>query len=180
MKIGIDFDNVLANTAKTYLDIYNNFVTANYTINDITKYEISEILPQEHQKLLENMWTNDLLWNNIQPLQDSQLYVNMLSKKYDIYIVTSTHPEIAGIKFAWLQKQYPFIEAEKFITIYKKQMLDLDIMIDDHVKNLVNSRYSGILLNYPWNTNFHAESEHNIYRAENWKEIYDIIESGVI
>ena len=64
---------------------------------------------------------------------------------------------------------------KRLIICHNKQLLsELTFLIDDYQKNLLNGKYKKIILSYPWNIDFDCNSN-GIFRANNWKEIYDII-----
>jgi 5'(3')-deoxyribonucleotidase len=56
--------------------------------------------------------------------------------------------------------------------MHKKQMLKLDILIDDCLDNFKDAEYTGICLKYPWNENGDLE---NVIYADDWAEIASII-----
>lgn len=174
MKIGIDFDNVLANSTSVYLELFNKLVSTNYKLNDIRDYNICKILPNKYDNLVRRLWQDKFIWDNIQPLSDSQTYTSLLAKKHELYVITASTPSVIDWKFNWLKKNYPFLKEENFIVIRDKQLINIDVLIDDYEINLINGNYKGILLNKPWNEDFN-ESEYNISRANNWEEIYQII-----
>ena len=82
MKIGIDFDNVLANSTSVYLELFNKLVSTNYKLNDIRDYNICKILPNKYDNLVRKLWQDKSIWDNIQPLSDSQTYTSLLAKKH--------------------------------------------------------------------------------------------------
>lgn len=176
MKIGIDFDNILSNTTCTYLDLFNKLVSTNYTINDIRDWDMRKVLPEKYKYLIETLWRYRELWENIKPLSESQVYVNLLAKEHEVYIVTATDLQVADYKFSWLWKNYPFLDKDKVIITKYKQLIDLDVLIDDYQGNLIGGKYKGILFTYPWNEDFNAE-QNNIIRVRNWTEAYKAIQS---
>jgi len=77
-----------------------------------------------------------------------------------------------------LCRTFPFIDVRKrLITTQCKQMIKLDILIDDCVDNLVGGEYKGILMNYSWNSNFDDTSDNKIYRAFDWAQVKSVIEN---
>ena len=57
----------------------------------------------------------------------------------------------------------------------KKQMLggNIDVLIDDHLGNIIGGRYFSILLSYPWNDDINVIFP---YRCNNWNEIDEALE----
>lgn len=61
MKIGIDFDNVLANSTSVYLELFNKLVSTNYKLNDIRDYNICKILPNKYDNLVRKLWQDKFM-----------------------------------------------------------------------------------------------------------------------
>jgi 5'(3')-deoxyribonucleotidase len=171
-KIGLDFDCILATTTQTWIDLYNRLTGQNVELEDIKEWNISKAVLPEHSELIFDLLFNKNLWRSIQPLPESQYYVSLLCKEYDVYVITNSHWETWSAKMEWLIKQYPFIDTHKVWVGAEKQMFGVDLLIDDYENNLINGHYSKILLDYPWNRNIN-DKEFGILRAYNWKEIYD-------
>ena len=80
-------------------------------------------------------------------------------------------------KAEWLQRTFPFIDVKKnLICMQKKQMLggNIDVLIDDHLGNIIGGRYFSILLSYPWNDDISVLI--HPYRCDNWDEIDKALE----
>jgi 5'(3')-deoxyribonucleotidase len=157
-RIGLDYDCILANTTEEVVNLYNFYTGENLQLEDITEWDFSKVVPDKYVKLIFDLFYNDRLWNSIKPLPESQYY--------------TTYPENVKIKTDWLLKQYPYINEKNIIITHNKQIIGVDLMIDDYEKNLINGHFSKILLDYPWNRNIN-DKEFGIMRAYNWKEIYD-------
>ena len=78
------------------------------------------------------------------------------------------------IKIEWLLKHYPFLNEKNVIISHNKQIINVDLLVDDFEGNLINGHYSKILLDYPWNRNIN-DKEHGILRVHNWKEVYKAV-----
>lgn len=165
-------DCVLSNTTEEVIKLYNLYTGENLKMKDIVEWDLRKAVPEKHANLIPDLFKNDRLWDSIKPLPDSQYYLSKLSKKYDIYIVTSTPPESLKIKSEWLFKQYPFIKRENLITCNNKQMIGVDLLVDDYEENLINGNYSKILLTYPWNKKV-DNKKYGILRVYDWWGIYN-------
>jgi len=173
-RIGLDFDCILANTTEAWVNLYNRYVNGNLEIDNITEWNISKFVPEKHKGIIMDLLFNKRLWESIQPLPDSQYYTSLLCKDYDVYVITNTHWKTYKAKVEWLIKQYPYIDTNNIIVTSKKQMIDVDLLVDDYEMNLISGSYNKVLLNYPWNKNVN-DKEHGIVRAYDWKGIYDAV-----
>jgi len=173
-KIGLDMDCILNNLTQAWIDLYNRYTGLEIKLEDIKEWDISKAVKPEHKELIFDLLFNKKLWNSIQPLADSQYYVSLLCKEYNVYVVTNTHWDTLPVKMEWLIKQYPFIDTKKIWVGAEKQMISVDLLVDDFEDNLIGGHYSKVLLDYPWNRNIN-DKEFGIIRAYDFKGIYDSI-----
>ena len=160
-----------------FLDLFNEYTGEKYTINDLTDWDLHKTLPQKYSKLIDNLWFDKELWHRVQPLCDSQQYVKRLvdNKNIDIFVVTNTHPKLVDIKTKILKREYPFIDTENNLFVCKqKQLIHLDVLIDDNINNLIGGDYKKILMTYPYNKSFNCPKE-GMLRVNDWSEIYNEI-----
>ena len=99
---------------------------------------------------------------------------------HDIYFVTSSLPSNLDKKIKHLARNLNFLPKEYVwkhtINIHKKQLLKLDILVDDCYDNLSGDKeYTPILFRYPWNRIMMKEE--NIRSASTWEEVYDCIKA---
>ena len=176
MIIGIDIDNTLVNTAESVVDYINKRLPIKLDINNINQYWIENSLPEQYRWIVKTAFTDSSMWKNVRMIPDSAKFVEKLyNDGNDIYFVTSSLPENTKKKINHLSRNLPFLTREFIqnhtININNKQLLSLDILIDDCLDNLVGKRsYVSICLAYPWNNH---EGENNFYRVGSWKEIYE-------
>jgi 5'(3')-deoxyribonucleotidase len=91
-----------------------------------------------------------------------------------IYIVSISDKHLMKTKIDLIEREYPFIHSNDVIFIHNKQLLNLDILVDDKFDNLLNAPYKGVLFTAPWNTSFNAEYN-GLIRVNDWSECYDYI-----
>ena len=56
-----------------------------------------------------------------------------------------------------------------------KSLLRVDVMVDDHLSNLVSNVCERICLDYPWNRDTSKDYAYDIKRAYNWNDVVNII-----
>ena len=170
VKIGIDYDSTLFNTIDVWIDLYNKKYNDKLTINDFKFWDIHKSLPKEKSNKFYSILDNNELWENIKPLNNAVEVVKDLNEEYEVYIITATHHNHIKIKSEILLKYFPFIEYKQIISCYYKQIINVDIMIDDNLENLIGGKYRKILIDYPWNRDV-DDYDRGIERFKNWKEI---------
>ena len=77
----------------------------------------------------------------------------------------------AGRKYEWLLENGFEIDHHNYIEIYRKDLLDVDIMVDDNFNNVSKAQGIGILFDAPWNRQYDW-----FPRANNWDDVIKIIE----
>jgi 5'(3')-deoxyribonucleotidase len=106
------------------------------------------------------------------PVMDGAIEaVQKLQKNYEIYIVSAAmeFPQSLVEKRAWLDEHFPFIHWKNIVFCGDKSIIDTNIMIDDHLKNLDYFKGETIMFNA-----FHNLDFNNHTRAENWQQVLEI------
>ena len=178
MIIGIDCDNVVCNTTESVLAQHYADTGEKLTLDDIKSYYIENYVSDDYKDDFHLIFYKKEMWKRVKVIPHC---VEVIKRLYDrgdsIYFVTSTEPQNITKKARFLQRTFPFLDIRKcLITTHCKQMIGVDILIDDYEMNLINGSYFGILMDYPWNANFDDASDENIYRVNNWLEVEPMIE----
>ena len=179
MVIAIDIDNVIVNTTQCVLNYINERIpNLNLQIKDITSYWIEDALPPEYKWIVPMAFEDKNMWKQIQLIDGA---VENIEKLYmdghEIYFATATTAENFRKKVKYLTRVMPFFPEgyvhQHAISIKKKQLLWVDVLIDDYTKNLIGiKRYVSICLDYPWNQDFYGKSNIADFVAYNWDEVY--------
>ena len=169
LKICCDLDNVLNTLTSTLIEIYNKDYNDNLILDNITEYKIDKFVKQGVK--VTDYFKSDELWMRVKPVYQAQEYLKILNQDYDLRIVSASHLGDMPTKYRWIKVFYPFLSREQIWTVFDKQWIDCDILIDDFQGNLIGGNYHKILLHYPFNRNIDDKKE-NIFRAYNWKDIF--------
>lgn len=109
------------------------------------------------------------------PLMDGGVEVlKKLNEKYAVFIVSAAmeFPGSLPEKYEWLQEHLPFITWQQIVFCGSKSVVQGDIMIDDHFKNLDNFKGQTILFTQPHNDG-HDDRGHT--RVQTWNDIAAIL-----
>jgi 5'(3')-deoxyribonucleotidase len=180
IKVGIDFDSVLVDTMTNYCNLLERFTGFRLNQKDITAYDVTKFIPKQYHELANEIWKMPKLYNDIKPIQDSQEYIEKLYKdnNVELYVVTVADGEILYAKFRTILNLFPWIKPENIIFTHNKQMIDLDVLIDDNPDYLIGGKYYKILFNQPWNKDFEITVNKYITdRVNNWKEVCQWVRS---
>ena len=187
MRIGIDIDNIITNTTECVLQHMNEmFPALDLKMEDITAYWMESCIPEEYRKVIPLIFEDPKMWKKVRLIDGAARYIQKLYEDgHEIYFVTATTEHNFRKKVSFLTRSLPFLPEgyvkQHAISMKYKQLLNIDIMIDDYLDNLTGERlYSSICLAYPWNTGAAAEMYSmqdlwHVYWAKNWAEIYKLV-----
>lgn len=170
MTIFIDMDDVLANTYKKHIELYNKEFNTHLKIADLTEGEVWENVPEERkQSILDHCFQPDF-FSTLEPMKDSIQVVEALVDKYDVYVASAAmeFPLSLKEKSDWLDKYFPFISWKHRIMCGNKFILNGDLLIDDRAYNLESFKGDTMLFSSPHNT-----FEKRFARMNSWQEIAD-------
>lgn len=86
-------------------------------------------------------------------LPGAQKFVKELSKLADVFFVTAVPAQCMSARAERLIKDFPEIPAQNIIIGTRKDVMALDILLDDGAHNISNSRAAyPVLFRKPWNT----------------------------
>jgi 5'(3')-deoxyribonucleotidase len=180
--IGVDIDNILVNTTECVLEWLAERGAPKKTIQDITIYYLENNYPTEYHMLIKEAFESKYMWKKIRLIEGAYDNLQKLyNDEHSLYFVTSSLPENLRKKIGHLARNLDFFPDNYIwrntVNIHNKQLLDLDVHIDDFYNNLCGKRhYTSICYNYPWNVKETAKDK-SIITANNWDEIYTIISS---
>ena len=178
MVIGIDIDNTCVNTSFCILEQHYADTGEKLTLNDIKSYYIENYVSDDYKDDFHLIFYKKEMWKRVKVIPHCVEVIKRLHDRGDsIYFVTSTESQNITKKARFLQRTFPFLDIRKcLITTHCKQMIGVDILIDDYEMNLINGSYFGILMDYPWNANFDDASDDKIYRVFDWTQVEPMIE----
>lgn len=153
------------NLLYTYNERYND----NVKFDDINDYDISKFLKFECKNIFAEFCDNEFM-SSLKLVHGAKDVIDRLHRFDDVYFVTAGYPETVLARHVWLSKHFKWYSSKNLIICNNKQMLMLDILIDDHYDNLVGGTYEPILIDKPWNKKYNVQT-----RVCSWFEIPPII-----
>jgi len=167
MRIAIDMDEVLADPIHKFIQLYNRDHQVPLDLIVKPGTEIFQNVPAEiNQKWFE--YINEKGFFRDLPVIDGAVEaVQKLQENYEVYIVSAAMEFKNSLedKFDWLQEHFPFISWKQIIFCGEK-IVDVDIMIDDRIKNFADFKGRPLLFTSPHNVLI-TEYE----RVDNWKQV---------
>lgn len=177
-KLFLDFDGCIADSIRAIVDLYNDDFKAypNFRYmypDDIHTWDFAECKCAAVE-IINTYFTVPRFFERLHFMKHAECILSLLSKHFDITIVSFGVPANLKLKKLWIEKNIPFA---KFIgldsNIYSdKSIVDMSngIFVDDSVANLESSNASTNIIfgeYYPWNT-----VEKGFVRCTSWIELY--------
>ena len=176
MIIAIDVDNTICNLQEAVTSLFNKRHGTNYTLDDITEYNVENVLPNKQANKMKKMYGENGIYDNVKPIKGAQeVLQKLIASNHEIYLVTDAIPKVYNEKVEWIKLFFPFIDEGRIVAMKNKGLFKCDIMIDDNIQNLISGvHYHRICLDYPWNRKVHDEA-YSIHRCTNWNEIMNVV-----
>ncbi len=167
MRIAIDMDEVLADPIHKFIQLYNrdHQVPLDLVIKPGT--EVFQNVPDEvNDKWFE--YINEKGFFRDLPVIDGAVEaVKALQQKYDVYIVSAAMEFRNSLedKLDWLAEHFPFIDW-KHIIFCGDKIVNVDIMIDDRIKNFSGFDGRSLLFTSPHNLLVEGYE-----RVDDWQQV---------
>lgn len=180
MKIAIDIDNVIVNTTQRVLDYINARIpNFDIKIEDVKTYWIEDSLPAGYEWIVPQAFEDKEMWKGIALLEGAVEGIKRLYEEgHEIFFATATTAENFRKKVKYLTRCFDFFPEDYVrkhsISIKVKQLLNVDILIDDYTENFTGDRlYTAICLEYPWNEDFMDKAARTgDMKVQSWDGIY--------
>jgi len=168
-RIAVDMDGVIADTTEQFFRYDERDFGRRRTLQEIIGKPESLSFPRAR----EYVRTKDF-FRTAPVMIESQNILANLNKRYEVFIVSAAteFPQSLFEKYEWLQEHFPFITWQQIVFCGSKAIVDADMMIDDHFKNLDAFKGNTFLFSQPHN-NLQNAGKHR--RVNSWKEIADIL-----
>ncbi len=192
MRIGVDIDQVLLDILTPLLQYHNDTYGTNNTFDELASRNLEKMWNCSRKGSLKRVheFYETPYFHDVTPIPGAVEAINCLSKKYHLSNVTSRTIKQEEKTIKQIQTYYPekfenilfdnYYNGDGTIHIRKKaevcQEYDIDVLIDDHAKNLrdLPSNVKGILFDAPWNQN---ETPDGVIRAYGWNDVIRKVDS---
>jgi 5'(3')-deoxyribonucleotidase len=176
LQIALDFDETLFPTLEKVIEIYNNRSGSNIELSQITTYSLYDCLDQDLADDLIELFCDKEVYDNLQPYKGAVRAVKTLVEQgHEIYIATATNVKNMEWKEQLLQKHFPFVPKDNLIRLHNKALLDVDVLVEDSMRNLTKTFADRICFDQIWNRDESKDYVYGIYRIHHWGEIINII-----
>lgn len=172
-KLAVDIDNTIWDLITPWINYYNRRYNDNVKYEDITEYSFFDVIKNITRKEMLELLAENEFWSEVKPYSNSFEYLKKLNDEFELYIATSTSYKTPREKFDKLFTFFNFLSEDQLIVISKKQLLNVDILIDDCVDYLIGGNYTKILIDSPYNKDI---ADTSIIRVKDLKEAYEYLQ----
>lgn len=191
MNIAVDIDDVLANYMEQFLDFQKERYGRRLHFEDCDTYSLKTLFQMTEQEEVKQIheFHKSQYFENIKPLPSAQESLQELkAQEHTLYVITSRQNHIAEKTRKWIDRYFPGIFEDVFITneasLDKKHVKKIDVckqinantIIEDSPSNAndaARERIQAVLMDKPWNQ---MESEpEGLYRMNNWSEALSVL-----
>lgn len=165
MRIGIDVDDVLNNLVDKWVEKYNLLYRGNLQVEDITSWDICQFssIGADFYRLLDAE-----LWSSLRPLEGSvEITKKLQDAGHELILVTATHKKDVECKVNWLEEHFPHLDLNNLIITRRKDLVDVDVLVDDGGHNIEAFPGDVLVMDRPWNRYLGEEYA----RVYSWEEI---------
>ena len=168
-RIAVDMDGVIADVAEQFLRYDERDFGKRKTWEEIAGIEERKAFPRCREYVYSKGF-----FRTAPVMADSQEILSTLNKTYEVFIVSAAteFPQSISEKQEWLNEHFSFINWQQMVFCGSKTIIEADIMIDDHFKNLDHFKKSTILFSQPHNL-LRDAGRHK--RVNSWKEIGEML-----
>ncbi|HET9826642.1 MAG TPA: 5'(3')-deoxyribonucleotidase [Chitinophagaceae bacterium] len=168
-RIIVDMDGVIANTMEQFFLYDERDFGRRRTMDEIIGKPEAAAFPKGREYVRRKDF-----FRTAPVMEESQSILSKLNTRYEIFVVSAAteFPQSLFEKYEWLNEHFPFISWQQIVFCGSKRIVEADMMIDDHFKNLDHFKGTTILFSQPHNLLQNA-GRHK--RVDSWSEIADLL-----
>ncbi|MFS0786310.1 hypothetical protein ABC345_08030 [Shouchella sp. 1P09AA] len=183
-RLGFDIDGTITDPA-TFIPYINQDFNTNFTLDDISDYDLSNLLKMEEADFWKWMLKNEpTIYSNAPLIKKVDHILNKWNVNHDLIFITARKKQYETITLDWLKKNdIPYQHVELIghhnkIEAVKEQ--DIEIFFEDKHDNAVmiaeECRIPVILFDTPYNR---LPVPEQVIRVTNWTEAESWVEEWI-
>jgi len=171
IRIAIDMDEVLADTIDKFIEVYRQDHNTEILLEEMNGKEFHELLPDTLNDSWRKYVNQKGFFRDLKVMPGATDVVKALHEKYDVYIVSAAmeFPNSLLDKHEWLAEHFPYVSWKNIIFCGDK-IVDVQIMIDDRIRNFAGFKGRPVLFSSPHNY-YITEYE----RVNTWAEVANLL-----
>lgn len=166
-----DLDGICTNLAKKWLAVYNGDWDDDLTLEEIVAWEWHRFVKPACGKRIYHYLNHPGFFADLEPIPGCIETLRRLAPRTELVAVTASPREATAAKMAWVRRHLPFVPAHNTVITHRKDLVRGDFLFDDAPRNLRHFQGVRILMDYPYNRDFH-----DCYRVKDWAEFGQLMD----
>jgi len=169
--IGLDCDGILADLMPYWLEFYNRDYQDCLKNEHLTAWETHTLVkPECGFKVYEYLERPGFLCEVPLMPGAQQGVARLLDMGHEIVVVTDTPAKSVSDRLLWLRTHFAAIPEQNYIITPRKDLVRVDLLVDDAPCNIVNARCPYVIFDHPYNQGVPGP------RVTNWQQLVSYIE----
>jgi 5'-nucleotidase len=160
-----DLDGICCNLMKKWLAVYNRDWDDNLTEASITAWEWHRFVKPDCGKRIYHYLSRPGFFADLEPIPGCTASLGRLAEVCELVVVTASPKAAAADKIRWVEGHLPMVPRGNIVITHRKDLVRGDFMFDDAPRNLRHHSAIRIMMDYPYNRDFH-----DCYRVQTWAE----------
>lgn len=149
-KIGLDADDVLLSCIPHAIDIAN--MEYNYCPKLIPEEVTGWGITGRRSDVILQYFEKESFFKSQPVIEGAQDFVKKLCKMAEVFVITSIPQKFASIRIQQILKYFPEISIENILIGSRKDIVKMDLILDDGAHNITKSSATyPVLMRKPWN-----------------------------
>jgi len=174
VSIFLDMDGVLADTHHELLKRYNEEYGENIVKEDIKEWDLNKVTKPNTSII--KYFEEPGFFRSVPVYKGAREAVKVIKsiRCVEMFIASTSTSNGFKDKEDWIQENFPEIQTKNIIFTSRKDVLMGDILVDDGLHNLENSKCGNLIIfDQPWNRT--GNIPNRAMRIKSWEELVDNI-----
>lgn len=164
LKFGIDVDDILFQCNEYAVTLANreyDFAPP-LSINEIKTWNQRG----DRSDIIFKYYSRPEFYRNQPLMKGAKEFIRELCRMGEVFFITATSPEFMSIRAQRLMKEFPEVPKENIIISSSKNLVKVDVLLDDGAHNILASESAyPVLMRRPWNSHMTAALRSTITRS---------------
>ena len=151
LTVALDCDDVLFPCIGLAMEIKNKELNFDppMVLEEITKWSPAGV----RSDCILDCFSKPSFFKKQRPYPGAQDFVRKLTEKAEVYIMTAVPVCAMGVRAEMVKKYFPEISSDHIILTSSKDMVNIDVLLDDAPHNIIKSKAKfPVVMRRPWNS----------------------------
>ncbi|TDL84088.1 hypothetical protein E2L08_01040 [Palleronia sediminis] len=133
MRVAVDMDEVIADTARAKRALYGRLFGYRWSDDDLRGVKLDTLVEPAHAAAMETELHKGGFFAAIDVMEGAREALAEIAERHEVFIATAAmeYPASCVHKTAWLERHFPFLDPMRFVFCGDKSVVRADALIDD-------------------------------------------------